>query len=448
MQLQTTNEISQSKLLQESQKANEETGAKLAELEMVLQDLDSANFKINQLEKEKEALKFELTQLKTSDEEEQRSRSSVEIMTLEKRCALQEAEINKLLSELDTSRSQVTALSVNLKTIESSLVVERKAKADEMGMLKRKLEMFGDYEMVKKELDMMKLIEFSKAEGAVDPSLVREQPVEVLLANKNKRLQSDLTDTKMELEESSGKLLKAEQTVTSLEEKVQKQTALIKKLEEDMLKLNAIAGSGGYTKEDSSSQLDPLSNLLRPNHLQPSTSISNMTTSQSQPTDSTTIIPILTSQRDRFRQRNAELEEQLRQQTSTLNSLQSEIETLKNDNVKLYEKFRYVQSMTAETSPTAISNYPPSYRNSIPSASPLTASGGNVYSLNGSSSSSNSNHSRHQGVRGPSQSQPPEYVSVAFEENKYRTMYEEKLDPFMRFHRRVSFHISYFFYHY
>lgn len=61
----------------------------------------------------------------------------------------------------------------------------------------------------------------------------------------------------------------------------------------------------------------------------------------------TSILPIITSQRDRFRQRNAELEEQLLRQSDTVSELRNEIKTLQADNLKLYEKVRYLESYSA-----------------------------------------------------------------------------------------------------
>lgn len=52
----------------------------------------------------------------------------------------------------------------------------------------------------------------------------------------------------------------------------------------------------------------------------------------------------MTSQRDRFRARNAELEDELRKQFQTLSGLRGEIKSLQADNLKLYEKVRYMQS--------------------------------------------------------------------------------------------------------
>ena len=72
----------------------------------------------------------------------------------------------------------------------------------------------------------------------------------------------------------------------------------------------------------------------------------------------TSILPIITSQRDRFRQRNAELEEQLLRQSDTISELRNEIKTLQADNLKLYEKVRYLESYNSNMSsgPSSLRN--------------------------------------------------------------------------------------------
>lgn len=63
-------------------------------------------------------------------------------------------------------------------------------------------------------------------------------------------------------------------------------------------------------------------------------------------TPETSILPIITQQRDRFRARNAELEDDLRKQLTIISSLRGEIQTLQKDNLGLYEKVRYLQQYT------------------------------------------------------------------------------------------------------
>ncbi|WFD36427.1 hypothetical protein MCUN1_003306 [Malassezia cuniculi] len=55
------------------------------------------------------------------------------------------------------------------------------------------------------------------------------------------------------------------------------------------------------------------------------------------------LLSIVTGQRDRFRSRNAELEEELRRQVEALAELRSETQRLQADNLSMYEKVRYLE---------------------------------------------------------------------------------------------------------
>ncbi|MCO5583113.1 hypothetical protein L7F22_037021 [Adiantum nelumboides] len=60
------------------------------------------------------------------------------------------------------------------------------------------------------------------------------------------------------------------------------------------------------------------------------------------------MLQVICSQRDRFRQRLRETEEELRLLQEKNRSLAAELEKCKTDNVKLYEKIRYVQDYTQD----------------------------------------------------------------------------------------------------
>jgi len=66
--------------------------------------------------------------------------------------------------------------------------------------------------------------------------------------------------------------------------------------------------------------------------------------------DATTLLPIIQAQRERYKKRNEELEDQQSEQMQQLNLLQSEIKDLQTDNVKLYEKIRYLQGYQGSSS--------------------------------------------------------------------------------------------------
>ncbi|EFX87497.1 hypothetical protein DAPPUDRAFT_306484 [Daphnia pulex] len=61
-----------------------------------------------------------------------------------------------------------------------------------------------------------------------------------------------------------------------------------------------------------------------------------------------TLLPILQAQRERFRQRNQELEAQNLEQQQQMALLHSEVERLRTDNVALYEKVRFLQSYSGQ----------------------------------------------------------------------------------------------------
>ncbi|KAJ6655730.1 hypothetical protein lerEdw1_004783 [Lerista edwardsae] len=56
------------------------------------------------------------------------------------------------------------------------------------------------------------------------------------------------------------------------------------------------------------------------------------------------LLSIISSQRERFRARNHELEAENRLMQHTRQALQSELDNLRADNIKLYEKIKFLQS--------------------------------------------------------------------------------------------------------
>lgn len=118
------------------------------------------------------------------------------------------------------------------------------------------------------------------------------------------------------------------------------------------------------------------------------------------PSSESSILPIVTSQRDRFRQRNAELEEELRKQYSIIEELRSDVRSLQADNLKLYEKIRFMQSYRDEA-------------------------GAGTSTIGASTSAT-----------GYSRAQPRAGGGDGF--GKYRTLYEQSVNPFEAFRGRVN----------
>ena len=115
-------------------------------------------------------------------------------------------------------------------------------------------------------------------------------------------------------------------------------------------------------------------------------------------TPEVSILPIITQQRDRFRTRNTELEQDLRKQLTIISTLRGDLASLQKDNLSLYEKVRYLQHYTKNA-----------------------ASNGDVDVLE-------------EGVRATGTARPSEGIGM----ERYRNTYEESLTPFQVFRGKVA----------
>ena len=73
------------------------------------------------------------------------------------------------------------------------------------------------------------------------------------------------------------------------------------------------------------------------------TSVVGLSNNNSMASTSQTILPIISSQRDRFKARNTELEMEIRHSQQTILSLRNDMDGMRTDNVKLYEKIKFLQ---------------------------------------------------------------------------------------------------------
>ncbi|XP_069134221.1 protein CASP-like [Argopecten irradians] len=160
---------------------------------------------------------------------------------------------------------------------------------------------------------------------------------------------------------------------------VQEQKLLIKQLEDDLQKVNALSSmfrgeAEGQPVSHSSGEGEVMAEVVKDvsQHV-----IVPMETGGQSAADS--LLPIVQSQRERYRLRAQELEAHSLGQQQQITLLQNEIDKLRSDNVKLFEKIRFLQS------------YPT--KGSTPYSGEET-------------------------------------------ENRYSSQYEEKLDPFSNFSRK------------
>jgi homeobox protein cut-like len=125
----------------------------------------------------------------------------------------------------------------------------------------------------------------------------------------------------------SEELVTTQSTIRNINETLTTKTNLIVKLERDIQQLNDM-------RNNPTSPSENLENLMAP----------------LKSTDS--IVPILTSQRDRYRQRFEQSQRSVHELSTKLTTTQDQLSRLQADNVSLYEKLRYQESYRASTSVT------------------------------------------------------------------------------------------------
>ena len=87
------------------------------------------------------------------------------------------------------------------------------------------------------------------------------------------------------------------------------------------------------------------------------------------------ILPMVQAQRDRFKQKNSKLEEELSKQHKVVASLRQEVASLQKDNLNLYEKTRYVSTYNRNQQASSASAYSQNPQSTTIQMSPDSSSG-------------------------------------------------------------------------
>ncbi|PIN11084.1 Transcription factor/CCAAT displacement protein CDP1 [Handroanthus impetiginosus] len=261
-----------------------------------------------------------------------------------------------LENSLSAKEKIISELNMELHNIETTLSNEREHHLNEVKKLKALLnEKEVELEELKKELqarpteklvdDLRKKVKILQAVGynsieAEDwetaTSGEEMSKLESLLLDKNRKMEHELTQFKVKIAEKSSLLEAAEGKVRELTAQINEQQRLIQKLEDDILKGYSSNDKKGSFLDDwdlseSTNQVENAEQRRAPSDL-----------------DQNSMLKVICNQRDRFRARLRETEEEIRKLNEKIGMLTTELEKTKADNVKLYGKIRYVQDYNSE----------------------------------------------------------------------------------------------------
>ncbi|XP_078155423.1 protein CASP [Carex rostrata] len=355
--MQKLHEFAQSQLLELRTQSEENRTAKEAEVSLLMDEVERAQSRLLSLEREKGILRSQLQ----SNEETSKERDYLE-------------STSTLESSLVAKEKIISDLNAEVRNLENTLSAERDQHMDEIkkfnALLEEKETVLRD---MKKELeekpteklvdDLRKKVKILQAVGynsieAEDWELATNQEemskLEALLLDKNRKMEHELTQLKVKISEKTSSLEKAEAKISELTTKVEEQQKLIAKLEEDILK--------GYSSIDRKGSLDWDLQEIGANEVSEGGEQKHLQLDQ----DQSSMLKVICNQRDRFRNRLRETEEEMRRLKEKLEMLSVELEKTKADNVQLYGKIRYVQDYSQEK---LVSRAPKKYMEDIESGS-------------------------------------------------------------------------------
>ncbi|KAF7376365.1 Golgi membrane protein [Mycena sanguinolenta] len=406
--LRLSNDSNQAKLIDHGQRQDQEVVAKLAEVDMIVADLERANSRVVTVERRNEILRAEIEAMRTGTENSDRVKS------LESQVADLEVESERLSRALEAQKQTASDAELSGQRKQEELSRDIQTKSTEIDQLKQRLKQYADYDEIKRELEIMKYVEFAgldedadEDEGGKNESGLQlpnpnaqktnAQPgntLEALLATKNKRILEELTKFRITHTELEVSLQTAEERLASTTAELQKQQMLTEKLETDLLSMNSHKSNGDLAPPADGDSTDILAGL----------DLGKKTArTRSDVPDSIRIVGGYHDSSHYFcgfcllyTTNVLWALQELRKQFQIISELRTEIKNLQSDNLKLYEKVRYMQS----------------YREEQSGSRPVT--------------------SQLDPLPVPSGSSRPDDMS------KYRTRYEEAMNPFEAFRGREA----------
>ena len=394
-----------------------------AELEMVNSDLERTSARLADIEARNEQLIMELAQTKSALPEQSKA---VE----DDPAYLQVLSQNSsLVRKLDANRVEKEALKRDLDTKLRSLDREIGLLRDERDTLKTKVQKWSDYDDVKQELEVLKSIEFSTGDdddnglgdqsGNTASGGKDKDTLEQLLLARNRKLNEEATILRVSHQDLQARLTTLEGQVAQRNAEVDRLHKLTEKLENDLAAVEAEAPnafpSGASVAGTYVSRYAPTIGGRR--NGRPTSPTSSIISGFDPRFTSggggegvgggSGILPMITAQRDRFKKRIAQLEQELADERRTVSQLRQETAALQKDNLNLYEKTRYISTYNRGGTMTSSSSTAAYGSNANPST---VAIGG------GSGSDAGSGLTM----------------------DRYRKTYESNLSPFQAFRGRES----------
>ncbi|KAI3398652.1 hypothetical protein diail_8839 [Diaporthe ilicicola] len=363
-----------------------------AELEMVHSDLERTSMRLAEVEARNEQMRLELAQAKSQVPSQQATSLEDDPGYMRMR-----SENSSLIRKLDSSRVEKESLKRDLDAKLRTLERDVSSLKEDRDALKAKVQKWNDYDDIKQELEVLKSIEFSTGDDDETKDLVDDQngdaakgkgdTLEQLLLARNKKLSEELTILRVSHQDLQARLSDLSEEMSRTNAELEKSQNLNEKLENDLANIqsehaNAFPSgasvAGTYVsryapsmapgRRSGGGRTSPTSSII---------SGFNPRDSGGEPIGGGSgILPMITAQRDRFKKRNSQLEQELSETHRHVSQLRQEVAALQKDNLNLYEKTRYVSSYNRGSSTAAVTSSSSYADNPNPSTVTIGGNGG------------------------------------------------------------------------
>ncbi|KAH9722625.1 protein CASP [Citrus sinensis] len=347
--MQKLHELAQSQLFEVRAQSDEERVAKQSEVNLLMDEVERAQTRLLSLQREKDLLR---SQLQSANDEagELTIVSCGHSDTLDSNSYLENSlsakekiisELNSELHNIETALSNEREQHMNEIKKLNALLIEKEAALEDM---KKELQARPTSKMVddlRKKVKILQAVGYNSIEAEdweVATNDEEMSKMESLLLDKNRKMEHELTQLKVKLSEKTSLLETAEGKIAELTAKINEQQKLIQKLEDDILK--------GYSSKDRKGNVFDDWDLSEAGGTELSEKADKKHTYPDQ--DQSSMLKVICNQRDRFRARLRETEEEVRQLKEKIGVLTAELEKTKADNVQLYGKIRFVQDYNNE----------------------------------------------------------------------------------------------------
>ena len=349
--------------LRELRKRHDEAQSRIFDLENNEVEMKST------LAKDRESLKLEAEKLQKREEEFVNKTNNVINngggvgMTMRSNNnSLPELGVAALEEKLQVKERMIAKLAEDVEEMENaSVAVAKEAEKNVASLTKQLTETKLKLEETKRELmkeqsnaerSGAKVVEELRERVRVLQALVDSEDGDVAEAMAIRG--SDDTNERGEGEEDEGNGGKPLIAVRDKNRRLAAEIAVVKRAKDDAIKEKEVAVERAVAAETKLMQAAETISVLEDDLAKRTTSTSSAAThdpSSSSTTTTTTtdtdMIAILASQRDRFKRRVSELDEEKARVTTELSSTSAKVTKLEEDNVKLFEKIRYVQKYYA-----------------------------------------------------------------------------------------------------